>query len=252
MMPSPRNKGITTPIKVSHRLTALGHTGSGKSYLCRNLLELAIPKSVPIIIFDGKSEYEPTRQLDEWEYVDALPRSWEREIGRQKHPKLRRLIVRMFDNYYPDTRRNYPPMVDLWNRVWYWAADPANKIVVYLDEIQTTCDENRTSGSLHRLVTMGRVRNIGLWGGSQRPSLIPRIFLSEADHLACFRLRDQADRDRAAEIVGDEAKVSPGPGEHDFWYRGPGVGDIRPFLVHQSDDAMQVERGASDDDEESA
>lgn len=242
MAQTPRNI-FTSQLKVSQRMTTVGHTGSGKSYLMRNLLELAVPRHVPIIIFDGKSEYEPTRQLDDWEYVDGLPRSWEREVTREKRPHLRRLIVRMFDTYYPNPRRNYEPMTDLFDRVWYWAGEKSNKCILYIDEIQTACDEHRAGASLHRLLTMGRVRDIGVWAGSQRPSLIPRVFLSEADHLAAFRLFDQNDRDRTSELMGQEVKDIPGPGPHDFWYRGPGTDNMRPFLVHQSDSGeMELEQ----------
>lgn len=233
---------FTSTIKVSQRLTGLGHTGSGKTYLMRNLLELGVPKHIPIIIFDGKSEYEPTRQLDDWEYVDGLPKGWEREVSREKRPHHRRLIVRMFDDFYPEPRRNYGPMVEMFDRIWYWAGDKSHKVILYIDEIQTTTDEHRASGSLKRLVTMGRVRDIGVWAGSQRPALIPRFFLSEADHLFTFRLMDQNDRDRTSEMMGDEVKDTPGPGEHDFWYRGPGTSDMRPFLVHQSNNGtMEME-----------
>lgn len=210
----------------------------------RNFVELGIPRSVPVIVFDGKSEYEPTRNLEGWEYAELLPKHWEREISREKKPHLTRLIVRMFDDWYPEPRRNFPPLVDMCNRIWQYCADEERRCVLYIDEYQTVCDEHRTSGAMHRLVTMGRVRDIGVWGGSQRPSLIPRVFVSEADHLFNFFLRDQADRDRAAEIVGDEARNPPGPGEHDFWYRGPSVGDVHPFLVHQGDDGeMSLDRG---------
>ena len=87
--------------------------------------------------------------------------------------------------------------------------------------------------SLARLVQMGRQPKISVWGSTLRPSGIPRMFISENDHMFVFRLRDLDDRKRVSEVLGKFGEEPPGPGPFDFWYMPPGVKDLEPILVHQ-------------------
>lgn len=210
----------------------VGHTGSGKTYLATRYITQATPARLPVVVIDPKGLYpykgwQPKRDdPDGWELATELPRDWERQIRRVKRPRHLRLIVR--PEYMADQRKN-ETLNKLYERVFN-----AGLCLIYLDEIQALCHESRAHDSLSRLVQQGRAKDIDVWGSTLRPSAIPRMFISESDHVFVFRLRDDADKDRIAEVIGPDGKRAPGPGEHDFWYRPPGVSFERPILVHQS------------------
>ena len=210
----------------------VGHTGSGKTTLATQFIEHAIPRRLPVVVVDPKhlyphEDWEPSRDDPTgWELVDKLPRDWARQVRRQKRPRHLRLIVR--PEFHEDQRKN-AELNAMYERLF-----DEGLCLVYLDEIQALVRQNLAASQLARLVQMGRAKRISVWGSTLRPASIPRMFLSESDHIFCFRLRDDADRDRVAEVIGPEGKVSPGPGPHDFWYRSPGVDAEHPVLVHQS------------------
>lgn len=206
----------------------VGHTGSGKTTLALRFLRGVVPSRLPVVVVDPKHQFPDKHWRpgdDEWELADDLPRSWERQVRREKRPKYLRLIVR--PDFMDDPRQN----VKL--NAMYQRLFDAGLCVVYLDEIQALVKESRAHPSLSQLVQMGRAWDISVWGSTLRPSGVPRMFISESDHVFCFRLRDDADKKRMAEIIGPEGEIAPGPGPHDFWYRPPGVETEEPILVHQ-------------------
>ena len=210
----------------------VGHTGSGKTFLATRYIQEATPWRLPVVVVDPKGLYpyqgwKPSKHDPiGWQLVDELPSSWERQIRREKRPHHLRLIVR--PDFLDDPRQN-PMLNDLYTRL-----DRAGMCLIYLDEIQALCHESRAHQSLSKLVQMGRAKFISVWGSTLRPAAIPRMFLSESDHIFAFRLRDDDDKDRIAEVIGADGKVAPGPGRFDFWYRPPGVDLERPILVHQT------------------
>ena len=226
-------------IRLGERMTALGQTGSGKTHLMMRLLDRAIPAALPIVVIDPKNAVQAPS--DNWQIVESLPRAWEREIRRPKRPHFRRLIVRPFLREFPESKVNSEALNEIWRRLWeqkreWLGNDWRSPTLAYIDEIKLVTDGNRAHWSLSRLVEQGRQPGLMIWGGTQRPSLIPRMFLSDADHKVCFRLLDEADRERASEVFGEAAREMPGPGQHDFWYREPGVAQLEPVLVHQEDE----------------
>src|SRR6185437_441089 len=144
-----------------------------------------------------------------------LPRGWEREIARRRRPHFRRLIIRPG---WSDDPRGDEALNSAYRRLF-----AHGHCLVLLDELQRLVKHNLAAPELSQLVQMGRSRHIAVWATTLRPSRIPREFLSESDHLFGFYLRDRADRDRLAEVIGEDGKVVPGPGDHDFWYQPPGV-----------------------------
>lgn len=214
----------------------VGHTGSGKTTLATRFITEVIPRRLPVVVIDPKhlyphEDWQPPRLLggrdpQGWELVDKLPRDWARQVRREKRPRHLRLIVR--PAFMEDQRKN-AALNDLYERIF-----EEGLALIYLDEIQALVKRDLAAPQLSQLVQMGRAKRISVWGSTLRPSSIPRMFLSESDHIFAFRLRDDADRDRIAEVIGAQGKVSPGPGPFDFWYRSPGVEYEHPVLVHQS------------------
>ena len=225
----PREADGVAPVKLAlgERAFFVGHTGSGKTWLATSLIERAIPARLPVVVVDPKWMFEPS-DAKAWDVLGDLPASWERRIRRHKRPSLLRVIIR--PEYLADQTKN-----DVLNSI-YQRIFAAGNCLVYLDEIQALVYNVRANPALSRLVQMGRQKKISVWGSTLRPSAIPRMFLSESDHIFAFRLRDAADRDRLSMLLGDRAKEPPGPGSHDFWYMPPGTSDLEPILVHQSDE----------------
>lgn len=68
-----------------------------------------------------------------------------------------------------------------------------------------------------------RRRRVPVIAVTQRPRNIARLFISEAQHAALFRLEDRDDRRRMAEFLGPEVVDEALPADFSFWYRGPGL-----------------------------
>ena len=215
---------LRATLKLGERAFFVGHTGSGKTYLAAKLLDEVAPPRLPVVVIDPKGMFE-VNAGSVWEIRDDLPRRWEVQIRHPKKPRHLRLIIRPG---FLEDMRHHEELNRIYDRIFN-----AGKVLVYLDEIQRLCHNARASASLARLVQMGRQPRVSVWGSTLRPAGIPRMFLSESDHLFVFRLRDLDDRKRMSEVIGPWGEQTPGPGEHDFWYMPPGVAELEPVLVHQ-------------------
>lgn len=85
-----------------------------------------------------------------------------------------------------------------------------------------TSDRLLRPNTSHLLRTRRR-RQIPIIALTQRPVNVARLFISEAQHAALFRLEDRDDRRRMAEFLGPEVVDEPLPADFSFWYRGPGL-----------------------------
>lgn len=217
-------ESLRATLKLGERAFFVGHTGSGKTYLAAKLLDEIAPPGLPVVVIDPKHMFQ-TNAGSSWEVRDDLPRRWEARIRHPKKPRHLRVIIRPG---FLEDMRHHETLNSVYERIFN-----AGKCLVYLDEIQALCYNSRASAALARLVQMGRQPRISVWGSTLRPSGIPRMFLSESDHLFVFRLRDLDDRKRMSEVIGPWGETTPGPGEHDFWYMPPGVAELEPVLVHQ-------------------
>jgi hypothetical protein len=202
-----------------------GHTGSGKTFLAGHMLERIVPRRVPVVVIDPKHDFYGTPGQG-WEIKDDLPRNWESRTRRQR-PLHMRLIIR--PEFTQDFRKN-ARVNEIYRRIF-----ERKGALVYLDDAQRLTAQHMSSAEMAMLVQMGRSRGVSVWASTLRPAGIPRYFLSESDHIFCFRLRDQEDRDRVASVIGPRGKEHPGPGPHDFFYRPPGVDLVDPILVHQGE-----------------
>ncbi len=57
---------------------------------------------------------------------------------------------------------------------------------------------------------------MGGWGVTQRPVSIPKIFMSEAEHIVTFRLTLEQDRKTVAGFAGKEV-LTPPIDKYGFW-----------------------------------
>jgi hypothetical protein len=215
---------LRTRFVLGERVFFVGHTGSGKTTLATRAIETITPWRLPVIVVDPKHEFHGAPGMG-WEVVEDLPHNWERATARKRNPLHLRLIVQ--PEFYADPTKN-ESLNSMYRRIF-----ERGRVLLYLDEIQRLCRNNIASPELSQLVQMGRAKFISVWGSTLRPAAIPRMFISESDHVFTFRLRDKSDRDRISEVIGERGKESPGPGSHDFFYRPPGTEALEPLLVHQ-------------------
>jgi hypothetical protein len=83
-------------------------------------------------------------------------------------------------------------------------------IGAYIDEVFMFHNGGRVGAGLMALLTRGRSRGITLTMAAQRPAWLSRFCLTESQRFFIFRLVDQADRKRLAEIIpGLDPKENP-------------------------------------------
>ncbi len=180
------------------RVLAVGRTGSGKTFLMRHLVR----QLDRVIACDTKGI-----SLTSWALAP-----WDRET--------RRLLA----NGDPVRARvAHDPAIEplkFWDSVLREVFEAGN-CVVYIDEIGlVTQSANAWPAYMFSCWTSGRERGVGGWAATQRPANIPIFLISEAEHVFCFRLRREEDRDRMGrEIDRKLAAEIPRENEHGFFYQ---------------------------------
>ena len=93
-------------------------------------------------------------------------------------------------------------------------------------------DRDLAPNTSHWLRTRRR-RRVPVIALTQRPRNVARLFFSEAQHIALFRLEDHDDRRRMGELMGPGVIPEPLPADFSFWYRGPAcpLVHVRPLSL---------------------
>jgi len=168
-MPEPSDIEIAT----DERVFLAGKTWSGKTWAAQRLLR-GVER---LVVLDPKN----SESIERWR-LDP----WDRESQRQlKHGEPLR------------TRIKAPAGEDLeefWNDVLFDCWNAGN-VLVYVDEVYLLKPEGGAyPGYLSKLYTTGRERGIGAWSSAQRPAWVPRVLMSESEHIFVFRLQLEDDR----------------------------------------------------------
>lgn len=90
---------------------------------------------------------------------------------------------------------------------------------LYVDEASYAVQSLKLRTSLDEFFTQSRSNGITLMAGSQRPVWVSRAQLSQHAWCCAFKIGDQEDAKRAAEVMGDRDRWSPvlrSLGEHQF------------------------------------
>lgn len=129
--------------------------------------------------------------------------------------------VVILDSLYRTADSDWPPAFTIFRDVDQFSqyikrTFHRGNYVVYIDELLEVAEHDPDIFSL--LVTRGRAQGIGTWYATQRPRGIPRIALSEAEHLFVFRLALLDDRKLIYELVGQESVLRPPVDSYGFWY----------------------------------
>lgn len=167
-------------------LTAIGHTGSGKSHAVRLLLPLR-----------GHSVVFGTKPRDAT--LKAFRRDgWVRYTEWPPEPHDDRVLLWPSVQTIPD---------DIVNQRRVFADALADVFAqggwcVYLDELPYIVNTLRLGDYPELLWQQGRSLGVSLVAAAQRPRHVPLLAFSQATHLLLWRASDAADLQRLAEIGG--------------------------------------------------
>lgn len=179
-----------------NRVSFAGKTGSGKTFLARNLIN----SFSRLLAIDPKAEMGK-----EWR-LEPLTQKALKELKNGKPARI----------HIPN-----PPEIDsdgfpVWDDIFAFAWEIGD-IPVYIDEMYSVAKNGRLSYPLRRLYTQGRTRGCGVWASTQRPSFVPLEMFSEAEWSFTFMLRMEEDRKRIARAIGSDLIEEPIRDPHGFW-----------------------------------
>lgn len=162
------------------RAFLVGQTGSGKTTLARALLSTR----KYVVVFDVKgtlnwSEYVVTRDF--------------KTLFSYDPEKVPRIIYRPYYDELQDES-----VID---RLFSWVYRRRNT-TIYVDETAGITRADTYPYHLGACLMRGREMGIETWLSTQRPTRIPMITMSEAEHFYIFRLQMVQDRVRIESMTG--------------------------------------------------
>lgn len=198
-------------------VTMLGHTGSGKTTLAYQLLQVTATPEVPAVVLVMKPR-------------DATAERWNKALNFRKV-------------------RHWPPPPSIWRpgRVPGWTLWPKHSYDPAIDDDRLYAEFRRAilgsyktgdrilfgdevaglaelglAPELRTVWERGRSMGCGLWAASQRPALIPLHAYSACEHLFLAYESDQRTRQRYREIGGVDpdlvASLVVGLRRHEWLY----------------------------------
>lgn len=184
------------------RALIVGQTGSGKTAFATWLI-MRIPIA-PIILYDTKEE-EKFPKLSNSIIVESMD-------GVKKHyddPQVDYIVLRP-----PVEMLSKPTELDDYLMYHY---THFRHSVAYIDEAYTFHNHGRAGPGLVALFTRGRSRGITTIISTQRPVMVSRFAITEAQKVYAFRLGDKQDRKRLGDVIPNFADL-PLPPKHGFYY----------------------------------
>ncbi len=206
-----------------------GSTGSGKTVLARHLDEMRVKRGGFVVVFACKLRPDPTlyQEYKGW----TIWKRWKRNPQPHENrvilmPDTKGMAARVAK---PIQREVFAEAIDGITARGHWT--------VHFDEGLYMCDPQamRMSSDLATLHQMGRSSNISVITLTQRPSHLPIVLYSSADHAFVGRAKERTDTKRLSELGGRESAKElatriESQGRHDFLWIPSGVDwEAEPF-----------------------
>lgn len=197
--------------KPGQHIGIVGPTGSGKSYIARDLLELR----KYAVVFATKSKDRTLEEynfekFDRWpvEYDTRLVILWKKakRLGDYNHQRM--LIYNAMDDIY---------------RVGGWT--------MYFDDLYYVSETLGLKRAIQMLYTQVRSQDVSIISSFQRPRWVPLEAVSQASYILCFRVHDRLDVARIAEGMGIDRQALQGAMQQLEQYQ---------FLLIKSSDASFI------------
>ena len=183
-------------ISSDNRVSFAGKTGSGKTFLARELTKS----------FSRLIAIDPKAQMgSEWR-LQPLTQKGLKELKKGNPGRIHIYEPPEIDS------DGFPVWDEIFNFVW-----EIGDLPVYIDEMYSVAKNGRLSYPLRRLYTQGRTRGNGVWASTQRPSFVPLEMFSEAEWSFTFMLRMEEDRKRIARAIGSDLIEEPIRDPHGFY-----------------------------------
>lgn len=203
-------------LEAGERAAIVGGTGSGKTGMACFLLD-EHPRA-PVIVYDLKIEpkFSGLRKSATVDDMAGVAQLYNDE-------KIEYIIVRPRASMLTDYDYIDGMLQEHFNR--FAAAD------CYIDELYTLGITSHPRPGINAMITRGRARGISVMTATQRPSWIPRITLSEAQHYYIFALNDRQDVKRMQDFIPAFEKTyysergTANLEKHGFFYYRPGEMD---------------------------
>lgn len=202
-MPSVVNLTDISPI-AGDRVAIFGQTGSGKTTLARTFLQ----SREYVVVCD------PKRKIN-WPGYTVLDFN---QLQRINPEKVKRII---YKPTFADITSSKGAVIDAFFR---WVFERENT-TVYVDELSMISRGDDYPFHFGACIVQGRELGIEVISGSQRPTWIPQIVMSEAEHVYCFRLNMFSDRQRIERLTSIPEEKIAQLSKRDFLY-APQDGDI--------------------------
>lgn len=166
----------------SDRVAIFGQTGSGKTTLARAILD----KREYVVVLDTKRRitwpgYTVFTDFGKLTDVDPV--------------KVKRVI---YKPTFDDIVNNNGATI---NAFFRWVFE-RQRCALYVDELADVATGDDFPFHYGKCLREGRELEIEVISGTQRPTNIPQIAMSEAEHVYCFKLRMFADRQRVERLTG--------------------------------------------------
>ncbi len=179
-------------------VTIIGPTGSGKTWLGYQLLEVTATPEVPALVLVMKPRDGTVRKFSK-ENDYRIVRNWPPAVSPWKPRKPSGFVIWPRFSFDPD--RDNETMHMIFRRALLDSYRKGKRIL-FGDEVYSLAEELGLTKELVTIWTKGRSMECGLWVATQKPTHIPLWAYSQAEHLFLHFDPDKRARERFKEIGG--------------------------------------------------